>query len=89
MTMPDERSRAITTTREFLYALLDPKVSPGVPRYVRQAAHRCLRHYPFTYNINEAAKAVPGTFAEQAVETRPYEFFIEKKKKRDKKPKKK
>jgi hypothetical protein len=46
MTLPEEEARAIAATRTFLYALLDPKQTPRVPREVRQQARRVLKHYP-------------------------------------------
>ena len=46
MTLPEEEARAIAATRTFLYALLDPKQTPRVPREVRQRARRVLKHYP-------------------------------------------
>jgi hypothetical protein len=46
MTIPSERTRAVTQTEEFLYSLLDPKQTPRVPKSIRQEAHRLLRHYP-------------------------------------------
>jgi hypothetical protein len=44
--MPEEEARAIAATRTFLYALLDPRQTPRVPREVRQRARRVLKHYP-------------------------------------------
>jgi len=46
MTLPEEEARAIAATRTFLYALLDPRQTPRVPREVRQRARRVLKHYP-------------------------------------------
>jgi len=46
VTTPDEEARAIASARTFLYALLDPRQTPRVPREVRQRARRVLKHYP-------------------------------------------
>jgi hypothetical protein len=46
MSVLSEQHRALLRTRDFLYALLDPKATPRVPRSVRQRARDCLRHYP-------------------------------------------
>lgn len=46
MTLPKERLTAIKQARDFLYSLLDPKETPGVPRRIRLEARRCLKHYP-------------------------------------------
>ena len=44
--MPDERTRAVLATREFLYLLTSASQTPGVPENVRQRAITLLRHYP-------------------------------------------
>lgn len=62
MTMPDERTRAIVYAQEFLHDLLDPKKTPRVPREVRRRALRVLRHYPYPFYLNMAAKHVPDIF---------------------------
>lgn len=62
MTMPDERTRAITSARKFLRDLLDPKKTPRVPRYIRDQAHRVLRHFPGDYDIHKVAKSNPDVF---------------------------
>lgn len=46
MTTPQERTRSILRTREFLFKLLDPKKTPHTPRYVRDEARRLSRHFP-------------------------------------------
>ncbi len=51
MTMPSEEIRAITYTREFLFSLTDAKKTRRVPKAVRDAAWRLLRHYPFPYQV--------------------------------------
>lgn len=56
MTLPDERINAIKNTREFLRSLLDPKVTPKVPKDVRKQAYWCLRHYPADYETNSILK---------------------------------
>jgi hypothetical protein len=52
MTIPSERTRAVTQTEEFLYSLLDPKKTPRVPKSVREEAHRLLRHYPNKFDMH-------------------------------------
>ena len=46
MTMPDERTRSVVNTRKFLRDLLDPKVTPKVPKQIREKAYKLLKHYP-------------------------------------------
>jgi hypothetical protein len=62
MTMPDERSRAVRYARDFLRSLLNPKVTPKVPRSVRMEAYRVLRHFPADHDVNRAAKKLPDTW---------------------------
>lgn len=46
MTIASERTRAVIYTKQFLYDLLDPKMTPRVPRDIRRRAAALLRHYP-------------------------------------------
>ena len=62
MTLPDERSRSVNYTREFLYRLLDSKQTPKVPRSIRREAGACLRHYPGTYDMVQAHRGAPNSF---------------------------
>jgi hypothetical protein len=62
MTMPDERTRAVVYAREFMRDLLDPKKTPRIPRYIRERASRCLRHFPGDYDLDKAAEAVPRSW---------------------------
>jgi hypothetical protein len=62
MTVPDERSRALVYTRAFLKDLRDPRVTPRVPKNVRDTASWLLRHYPEPYVIEIAHKAAPGWY---------------------------
>lgn len=51
MTLPDERSNAVRHTRRFLESLLDPGLTPNVPRDIRLQARACLKHYPTNYDM--------------------------------------
>lgn len=62
MTTPDERTRAVLHTRDFLEALLDAETQPGVPAEVREEARRLLRHYPDTMVLRLANLALPQHF---------------------------
>ena len=62
MTMPNERTRAVLYTEQFLVALLNAAETPRVPLEVRRRAARCLRHYPHPYEMKQAAKDVPNVF---------------------------
>ena len=62
--MPNERRRAVNTTRQFLLDLLDPKKTPRVPSAIRKEAGRCLKHYPGNYYMEQAAEQAPKVFGE-------------------------
>lgn len=62
MTTPDERTRAVVQTKEFLYELTVPRLTPGVPQPVREEARRLLRHFPDRGDMSLAARAVPIWF---------------------------
>lgn len=64
MTMPDERTRAVVHTAEFLRDLTMPSVTPDVPRAVREEARRLLRHYPGRGDMSLAHMAIPEWFGE-------------------------
>lgn len=51
MTLPYEEKRGLQYTGVFLACLLNPKLTPRVPRKIREEARRCLRHYPADYKI--------------------------------------
>jgi hypothetical protein len=63
MTLPNERTRAVRYARELLYALLDPKLTPRVPRKVREQALRVLRHFPNDCDLYVAGEAAPNVFS--------------------------
>lgn len=63
MTMPDERTRALRQTREFLQELMDSERTPAVPDEVRRQAKRLLRHYPLDMHLNLLHRALPNWFA--------------------------
>lgn len=60
MTIPVERTNAVINTEQFLLQLLDPKKTPRVPRYIREQAHRLLRHYPTKFDMQLIAKREDG-----------------------------
>lgn len=62
MTMPDERTRSLLQTRDFLEELCSSGQTPGVPEEVRREARRLLRHYPMNMHLNLLHKALPRWF---------------------------
>ncbi|MFN7411937.1 MAG: BPSL0761 family protein [Pseudomonadota bacterium] len=61
-TTPDERTRAVVHTAEFLRDLTKPTVTPGVPRAVREEARRLLRHYPCRADMSLVHAVMPQWF---------------------------
>ena len=58
MTLPDERYRAVMTTRKFLQQLAGGEFS-RVPKAVRAQALACLRHFPSSWEMDVLADARP------------------------------
>lgn len=69
MTIARERSRSLQHARAFLRELLVAKRSPRVPKYIREEARWCLRHFPSDLDINRVACVYAGSMAE------PFEIF--------------
>ena len=63
MTLPDERYRALRCGHQMLLDLLNPKVTPKVPKYIRQRAGSILRHYPDSYHFTQIVETMPDEFA--------------------------
>jgi hypothetical protein len=59
MTTAPERFNALILAEDFLSDLLDTKLTPKIPRYIRQRASRCLRHWPREYELEELRKLAP------------------------------
>jgi hypothetical protein len=65
MTLPEQRTRAVLATRNFLTRLMTPYLPDSckrVPRQVREEARRLLRHYPGVVDISLAGERAPGVF---------------------------
>lgn len=63
MTLPYERSIAVSNVREFLYDLLDPKKTPRIPKSLRVRARWLLKHYPYETDMERVAELAPDIFA--------------------------
>jgi hypothetical protein len=63
MTLPDERYRALRCGHQMLLDLLNPKITPKVPKYIRQRAGSILRHYPDSYHFTKIVENLPEDFA--------------------------
>ena len=63
MTLPNERYRALRCGHQLLLDLLNSKVTPKVPKYIRQRAANILRHYPDSYHFTKIVEKIPEDFA--------------------------
>lgn len=78
MTLPDERYRAVIYTKKFLQDIL---TTPRVPKAIKDGARSCLRHYPDTWDMQQAAEGAPHVFAERMEEvTRLFKKYEQGKK---------
>jgi hypothetical protein len=59
MTLPDERYRALEHTELFLKQLMNPAITPRIPRRIREEAARCLRHFPGHHDLKQLERAAP------------------------------
>jgi hypothetical protein len=46
-----------------LLDLLNPKVTPKVPKYIRQRAASILKHYPDSYHFTKIVEKMPEDYA--------------------------
>ncbi len=61
--MPDERTRSVLRTRDFLLRLLSPADGhKRIPRPVREEARRLLKHYPGVVDLSLAGERAPNVF---------------------------
>lgn len=67
MTMPNERTRSIIQTREFLTCLSRDQ---ALPETIRNEANRLLRHYPSAKEV-----LLAGKVEEQRVDAFPWVFL--------------
>ena len=68
MTVPIERTNAVINTKQFLLDLLDPKVTPRVPKDIRRKAARLLRHYPTVLDLLLASENDREVFGKPKVD---------------------
>lgn len=68
MTTPDERTRAVLQTRQFLERLCSPAQPGSVAPAFREEACRLLRHYPVAGDLRLVAQALPLCWSNPASE---------------------
>ena len=64
MTLPYERKNAVVNAERFLLDLCNPRITPRVPREIRDRARSLLRHYPSELYMEEASNQAPAVFGD-------------------------
>lgn len=59
MSLPSEKYRSLINMRDFMHLLMNPELSPRVPKWIRIHARSCLKHFPADYEIEMLAKKCP------------------------------
>ena len=67
MTLPDERYRSVTRTRDFLLDICTPAASPRVPSHIRDRARALLKHFPTDRDLDTVAEEAPEVFSRNRV----------------------
>jgi hypothetical protein len=56
MTLPEEMFNSIRSARMFMIDLLDPSITPKIPKQIRMRASARLKHFPNDFDINQLEK---------------------------------
>ena len=64
MTLPVERKHAVKNTERFLLDLSNPRITPRIPKEIRDRARSLLRHYPTDLYMEMAAEQAPEIFGD-------------------------
>jgi hypothetical protein len=64
MTLPYERKNAVLNTQRFLLDLSNPRITPRIPKEIRDRARSLLKHYPSDFCMEEASNQAPAVFGE-------------------------
>ena len=64
MTLPFERKAAVKNTQQFLRDLMNPSITPRVPKEIRQRARSLLKHYPHDFEMDRAGEEAQDIFGD-------------------------
>lgn len=64
MTLPYERKAAVKNVERFLLDLSNPKITPRVPKEIRDRARGLLKHYPHGFEVDRAGELAPDIFGD-------------------------
>ena len=65
MTLPIERKHAVKNVERFLLDLSNPRITPRIPKEIRDRARSLLKHYPLDYDMERAAELAPDVFGDK------------------------
>ena len=65
MTLPVERKHAVKNVERFLMDLSNPRITPRIPKEIRDRARSLLRHYPMDSDMERAAELAPDVFGDK------------------------
>lgn len=71
MTISKERMNALWEAKHFMRRLLQPSLTPRVPRSIRREAYYVLKHFPEDYNLEKIEAALPYEFGKEIMYERP------------------
>jgi hypothetical protein len=54
----DQEYYSVKETYKLLHCLVDPQVTPRIPKLIRDAAKKCLQHYPIDKSYDEILLSV-------------------------------
>ncbi|WP_328822210.1 BPSL0761 family protein [Paraburkholderia nemoris] len=69
MTTPDERTKSVLDTRDFLRILVAAE-DIAIPGLIQSVAEGLLRHYPLAVDLAVSAAALPGIWADPSLRRR-------------------
>ena len=64
MTLPYERKAAVKNVQRFLLDLSNPRITPRVPKDIRDRARGLLKHYPHDFEMDRAGELAADIFGD-------------------------
>jgi hypothetical protein len=67
MTLPNEWFISMKKNRQFLFDLLNPNITPKVPKEIRKRASECLKHFPMQPEIDDLEKMYDNSHKDKGI----------------------
>ena len=67
MTLPSEMFNSLRSARMFMCALMDPALTPKVPKEIRSRARDRLKHFPSEFDINQLEEMYNNSHKDKGV----------------------